>query len=95
MGLLRSKVGHSRLHFVTNVYNGVATSASASVFGSRRERDVDTRGLESEELVDDNMIIDEHDAVDAVFLSRPLPLKLHPGVTVVSWKDRRIGGWVA
>jgi hypothetical protein len=48
---------------VTNVYNGVATSASASVFGSRRERDVNIRGLESEELIDDNMIIDEHDAV--------------------------------
>jgi hypothetical protein len=71
-----SKVGHSRLHFVINVYNGVATSASASVFGSRRERDVNTRGLESEELVDDNMIIDEH---DAVFLSRSIAVEIPPG----------------
>jgi hypothetical protein len=57
------KVGHSRFHLSANVYDGVATSASPSAFGSGRERDVNVLGLESEELVDDNMIVDEHDAV--------------------------------
>jgi hypothetical protein len=57
-------------------YNGVATSASASVFGSRRERDVNTHGLESEELVDDNMIIDEH---DAVLLIRSIAVEIPAG----------------
>jgi len=54
-------------------YNGVATSASTSVFGSHRERDVNTRGLESEELVDDKMTIDEH---DAVFLIRSIVVEI-------------------
>jgi hypothetical protein len=61
---------------VTNVYNGVATSASASVFGYRRERDVNIRGLESEELVDDNMVINEH---DAILLIRSIAVEIPAG----------------
>jgi hypothetical protein len=45
-------------------------------FGSRRERDVSIRGLESEELVDDNMIIDEH---DAVLLIRSIAVEIPAG----------------
>lgn len=40
------------------------------------ERDVNIRGLKSEELVDDYMIIDEH---DAVFLIRSIAVEIPAG----------------
>jgi hypothetical protein len=48
---------------LANVNNGVATTASASAFGVPPRSDVNVRRFESQELVDDDMIVDEHDTV--------------------------------
>lgn len=54
----------------------VSRHLQAHQFLGHAERDVNTRGLEAEELVDDNMIIDEH---DAIFLIRSTAAEIPAG----------------
>jgi hypothetical protein len=57
------KVGHPGLHFVANVDNRVAASANASVKKKEEIERGSVRGFEAEEFFNDNVVVNENNAV--------------------------------
>lgn len=71
-----SKVGHSCLHFMANVDNGLTTSACVNQCLVRAKGNVNVRGFETEDLLDDDMVIYEH---NAILFTRPIAVKVPAG----------------